>query len=89
MYQEIAVVHQYPVRSIVALQAHRKLAEFFHLLVNGIGNRLALSRITHRADQKEIGKGGNLAQIQHAQVRRLLGFSSLKGRSPVTGFLVQ
>jgi hypothetical protein len=53
---EIAVIHQYPLGSVVALKTDRQLAHFLELFPDLVGDGMRLPRICNRADDEEIGK---------------------------------
>ena len=80
---EVAVVHEYPFCGFIAFDAGSQLAHRFQLLLNFIADRMALPRIGNRADEKEIGERGDLAEVENSYVQRLLRFGCFGCGEPI------
>lgn len=86
MYEIAPVVRQNPFRGIEALHVHRVFASFLKLQADLLTDGLNLPGVGSRADHKIIGKGGDLAHIEHDDVGGLLGFRGADGGEPERGF---
>ena len=60
MHQEVAVVHQDPLSWAVPFDADGPLADFFETLLNLVANRVPLSGISHRTEDKVVRERRNL-----------------------------
>jgi hypothetical protein len=62
---EIAVIHENPFSGVVAFDAVRQLAGLFQLFFDLVGDRVRLSWIRGGADDEEIGKRSDFAEVQN------------------------
>ena len=85
MNQVVAVIGQYPFGVCETFHAHRTLAAFIELTADLFGDGLNLFGIATGADHKKVGEGGDIAQIQYADVGRFLRFSGAGGGKPGRG----
>ena len=83
--QVIAVVGQYPLGVCETFHAHWTLAAFIELTADLLSDGLNLFGIATGADYKKIGEGGDIAQIQYADVGRFLRFSGAGRSEPGRG----
>ena len=74
MHDEIEVVDQNPLGSVVAFQVRGLGALGGQRLHHGIGDRAGLPRIRPRANEKEVGEAAGLAEIEDHELTRLLVF---------------
>ena len=65
MDDEVSIIHQDPLRSVIPFDTYWKLAYAFQLLADFIRDRLALSRICDRAQDEEVRKRRHFPEIQH------------------------
>ena len=72
MDQKIPEVHQYPIAFVIAFNTYRRVADGLQRFLDFIADRLTLARIRNRANDEIIGKRGDVAKIQHFDLK---GFS--------------
>jgi hypothetical protein len=85
MNQVIAVIGQYPFGICETFHAHWTLAALVELTADLLSDGLNLFGIATGADYKEIGEGGDIAQIQYADIGRFIRFSGTGGGKPRRG----
>ena len=83
MDQIVTVIGQYPVGVFVAFDAQRIFAALFQLKTDLIRDSLNLARISSRADDKEVGKRSDLAEVQDPYVQSFFGSGRLRCDQPV------
>src|SRR5436309_36608 len=81
MDDEVAVINQYPLRSIVALDAQSLCALLFQLLDDLVRNGLHLPHVCAARDNKVVRKACHFAQVQHDDVQSLLIARRAQGRT--------
>lgn len=86
MDQEVAVIHQNPIGLFVAFRADREFAECFKLAVNFVAYGLTLPGIACGTDDKEVSEGGDLSQVENAEVSSFFGFGGPNSGRPVAAF---
>jgi len=69
---EVAVVGQYPLGPVVALDAQRSLAALLELELDLVANGLNLPEVGPGTDHEVIGEGTDPAKVENADVERLL-----------------
>ena len=87
MDDEVSVVHQNPLRCIIAFHTDRQLSRLLQLLSNFIGNRVALPWIGNGTDQEVVSERGDFSKIENPQVESFLGFGCAYGDQPVRKLL--
>ncbi len=87
MDQEVAVIHQDPIRLFVSFRADREFAKRFELAVNFVAYGLPLPGIAGGADHKEVSEGGDLSQVEHAEISGFFGFGCPNSGRPVAAFV--
>jgi len=80
--EEVAVIHEYPLRVSESFHADRILAELFELRADLFGDGLNLLRIVARAEDEKVGERGDLTQVQHADVNGFFRFGSSNCSEP-------
>ena len=83
MNDEVTIVHKDPFGGFISFDADREFTHFFEPFLHLIRDRMCLARVRHRADNEEISEGGNVPEIENAQIRGFLGFRCICGRPPV------
>ncbi len=73
MHNEVEEVEQDPFGPAVALDLEATVARPPECLVDGVGDRFGLPRMTARADDEEVGEGAGTAQVEDDDVGRFLG----------------
>lgn len=64
MDDEIAVIHENPLGGIIAFDARRQLAGRLQLFSDLVCDGVGLAGVGNRADDEEIGEGGDLAKVE-------------------------
>ncbi len=76
MHQEVSVIGKYPLGIPIALYADRELPEPFQLQADLVADRLDLTLIRPRANDEEVGKCGDVAEVENSYIESLLGLRS-------------
>jgi len=85
VHQEVAVVAEYPLALLIALDAVRQFPALLELDPDLVGDGLILTRVRARADYKVIGERRDAGEIQDFNIGGLLFLSRANGREP-SGF---
>jgi hypothetical protein len=83
MDDKVAVILEDPLGVFVPLDADRQLAPVFQPEVDFVTDRLILPAVVARANQKIVGEGGDLAEIENDNVLGLLGLGRPNCSKPV------
>ncbi len=87
MDEEIAIIHQDPIRLVVPFHADRKFAKYFELAVNFVAYGLTLPGVSGGTDNKEVSEGCDLPEVEYAEISGFFGFGRLNSGRPVAAFV--
>ncbi len=85
MYQVVAVIDQDPLGVLVSFDAVRVFAFLLELRLDLIGDGLHLACTRAGTKNEVVGKGCDVAQIEHDDITGLLGFRGVNGGLPKVG----
>ncbi len=83
MHDDIAVVHEDPVRALVSLYLLARVSGFAKLLFHIVGHSLNLVSVGTTRDEEVISQNGYLADVDHADI-----FAFLSSRAVMASFTI-
>ena len=80
MHDDIAVVHEDPVRALVSLYLLARVSGFAKLLFHIVGHSLNLVSVGTTRDEEVISQNGYLADVDHADIFAFFIFQGRDGQ---------